>query len=234
MSDIKENQWEASIHEPFSPVLLETKVPKKFVDIVNKVGDEVLNDDQKSAKWDWSNNLVGKVHKEVQIPIVNKKDGDYCKHIMKTMCIAYLKNMIERKKAFIENDIILHHPIRGNLNPTNENINISQSWIVSQYKGEYNPWHQHSGHLSSVIYLKLPKGMKEFFDKESEDHYPIGGSIQFMFGEKQSLRSDTLTFRPEVGKMLIFPSWLKHSVYPFDANGERRSMSFNAYYVNKK
>ena len=115
-----------------------------------------------------------------------------------------------------------------------ENINISQSWIVSQYKGEYNPWHQHSGHLSAVIYLKLPKGMDEFFEKESEDHYPVGGAIQFMQGDKQDLRSDTLTFRPEVGKLLMFPSWLKHSVYPFDVDGERRSMSFNAYYVNKK
>ena len=234
MSNMKKEQWEATIHEPFSPVLLETKVPKKFVDIVNKVGDEVLNDETKSAKWDWSNNLVGKVHKEVQIPIVNKDDGDYCKHIMKTMCITYLKNMIGRKKAFIENDIILHHPIRGNLNPTNENINISQSWIVSQYKGEYNPWHQHSGHLSGVIYLKLPKDMMDFYAKEEQDHYPVGGTIQFMFGEKQTLRSDTLTFRPEVGKMLIFPSWLKHSVFPFDVDGERRCMSFNAYYVNKK
>ena len=224
----------SKFHEPFSPTIMETEVPKKFIDIVNKVGDEVLSDDKKSAQWDWSNHLVGKVHKEVQIPIVNKEDGDYCKDIMKAMCVEYLKNMISKSRAYIDNDIILHHPTRGNLHPSNENINISQSWIVSQYKGEYNPWHQHSGHLSSVIYLKLPKGMKEFFDKESKDHYPIGGSIQFMFGEKQTLRSDTLTFRPEVGKMLIFPSWLKHSVYPFDANGERRSMSFNAYYVNKK
>ena len=224
----------SKFHEPFSPTIMETEVPKKFIDIVNKVGDEVLSDDKKSAQWDWSNHLVGKVHKEVQIPIVNKEDGDYCKDIMKSMCGEYLKNMISKSRAYIDNDIILHHPTRGNLHPSNENINISQSWIVSQYKGEYNPWHQHSGHLSSVIYLKLPKGMREFFDKESKDHYPIGGSIQFMFGEKQTLRSDTLTFRPEVGKMLIFPSWLTHSVYPFDANGERRSMSFNAYYVNKK
>ena len=153
---------------------------------------------------------------------------------MKSMCVEYLKNMISKSRAYNDNDIILHHPTRGNLHPSNENINISQSWIVSQYKGEYNPWHQHSGHLSSVIYLKLPKGMREFFDKESKDHYPIGGSIQFMFGEKQTLRSDTLTFRPEVGKMIVFPSWLKHSVFPFDVDGERRSMSFNAYYVNKK
>ena len=100
MNNMKEEQWEATIHEPFSPVLLETKVPKKFVDIVNKVGDEVLNDETKSAKWDWSNNLVGKVYKEVQIPIVNKDDGDYCKHIMKTMCITYLKKYDRKKESF--------------------------------------------------------------------------------------------------------------------------------------
>ena len=39
--------------------------------------------------------------------------------------------------------------------------------------------------------------MDNFYEKELEDHYPVGGMIQFMFGEKQSLRSDTLTFRPE-------------------------------------
>ena len=228
------SKTEVKFYEPFSPTIMVMSVPKKFVDIVNTIGDEVLSDDKKSAKWDWSNHLVGKVHKEVQIPIVNKSDGDYCKNIMKSMCVEYLKNMISKSRAYIDNDVILHHPTRGNSNPTNENINISQSWIVSQYKGEYNPWHQHSGHLSSVIYLKLPKGMDKFYEKELEDHYPVGGSIQFMFGEKQTLRSDTLTFRPEVGKMIIFPSWLKHSVYPFDADGERRSMSFNAYYVNKK
>ena len=58
--------------------------------------------------------------------------------------------------------------------------------------------------------------MDEFFEKEGEDHYPVGGAIQFMQGDKQNFRNDTLTFRPEVGKMLVFPSWLKHSVYPFD------------------
>ena len=156
---------DVKFHEPFSPMIMETEVPKKFIDIVNKVGDEVLSDDKKSAQWDWSNHLVGKVHKEVQIPIVNKKDGDYCKNIMKSMCVEYLKDMISKNRAFIDNDVILHHPTRGNPNPTNENINISQSWIVSQYKGEYNPWHQHSGHLSAVIYLKIPKGMDKFYEK---------------------------------------------------------------------
>ena len=141
----------------------------------------------------------------------------------------YLKELISKGRAYIDN-MILHHPTKGNLHPTESNINISQSWIVSQYKGEYNPWHKHSGHLSGVIYLKIPEDMDKHFEKEMEDHYPVSGMIQFTYGESANLRSDTLTFKPEVGQFLIFPSWLKHSVYPFYCDGERRSMSFNVYY----
>ena len=211
---------------------MQTEVPDKFIKLINKIGDEVLSDDKKSTQFDWSDHLVGKVHKEVQIPMIDPNDANYCKSILKENCLMYLKELISKGRAYIDN-MILHHPTKGNLHPTESNINISQSWIVSQYKGEYNPWHQHSGHLSAVIYLKVPKGMDEFFEKEGEDHYPVGGAIQFMQGDKQNFRNDTLTFRPEVGKMLIFPSWLKHSVYPFDVDGERRSMSFNAYYVSR-
>ena len=31
--------------------------------------------------------------------------------------------------------------------------------------------------------------------------------------------------------MLIFPSWLLHSVYPFIGEEERRSIAFNANYI---
>ena len=225
---MSETNW----HRPFSPLILETTVPKDFINIINKIGDEVLSDENKSAQWDWSNHLVGKVHKEIQIPISNKKDSDYCKDVIKLGCVTYLKQMIRDKRAFISNSVILHNNQGGDVKE--DNINISQSWIVSQYKNEYNPWHQHSGDLSGVIYLKIPKDMNKFYEEESKDHYPVSGTIQFMTGEKQSFRSDTATFRPEVGKMLIFPSWLKHSVFPFYVDGERRCMSFNAYYVNKK
>ena len=72
--------------------------------------------------------------------------------------------------------------------------------------------------------------MNEAYAKEFKDHYPTTGLIEFMYGEKSDFRSDNLKFIPKVGKMLIFPSWLKHSVYPFYVDGERRSMSFNAHY----
>ena len=97
---------EMKFHKPFSPTIMETEVPKRFIDIVNEIGDEVLSDDKKSAQWDWSNHLVGKVHKEVQIPIVNKEDGDYCKSILRGACIDYLKYMMNICQTKIEKKVI--------------------------------------------------------------------------------------------------------------------------------
>ena len=210
-------------HEIFSQTIMEADVSKKFLDIVNNSADTVLSDDKQSVEWDWSHKLVGKVHKEVRIPITTKEDGTYCMGIMKQACVDYLKFLIKKNRAY---EWIR---IAGKEKPpTVENIHLAQSWIVSQYKHEYNPWHTHSGNFSSVIYLKIPDGMEDHFEKEKRDHYPTSGLIDFKFGEKQDMKSDTFLVHPELGKMLLFPSYLNHSVYPFYCDGERRSMSFNA------
>jgi hypothetical protein len=216
-------------HEIFSPTIMETEVSQKFLDIVNKVGDNVLSDDKQSVQWDWSHKLVGKVHKEIRIPITSKEDGSYCMGIMKEACVNYLKFLIKKNRAYEWTRIAGKEKP-----PTSENIHLSQSWIVSQYKNEYNPWHTHSGNFSSVIYLKIPDNMEEHFANEKRDHYPASGLIDFKFGEKQDMRSDTFLFHPQLGKMLLFPSWLNHTVYPFYCDGERRSMSFNANFFIPK
>jgi hypothetical protein len=33
--------------------------------------------------------------------------------------------------------------------------------------------------------------------------------------------------KPEVGKFFMFPSWLQHMVYPFQGDGERRTVAAN-------
>ena len=224
---------EVKFLEPFSATILECGVPDRFIEIVNGIGDEVLSDDTTSAEWDFSENLVGKVSKEVQIPLTNKEERKYTLDFMKESCLLYLQQMIEKNRSYEWNKMTgLGTP--ANLYPSIDNIHIAQCWLVSQYKNEYNPWHKHSGNFSSVMYLKIPEGMNDFMDKEYNDHYPASGLIQFMYGEAQDFRSDTLMCKPEVGKMFLFPSWLRHSVYPFYCEGERRSLSFNAYYKVKK
>ena len=75
------------------------------------------------------------------------------------------------KSAYIDN-MILHHPKHGNLHPIDQNIQISQSWIVSQYKGEYPCINT----VDIYIYLKVPNLWMSSLRK-SEDHYPVGGAI---------------------------------------------------------
>tara|TARA_B100001564_G_scaffold315781_1_gene290713 strand:+ start:1880 stop:2503 length:624 start_codon:yes stop_codon:yes gene_type:complete len=207
---------------------MESQVPDRFVEIINRTGDDVLSDDNKSAQWDWSHKLVGKVHKEVQIPISDKEEKEFLFNVMKQGCLDYLVHLREINKA---NG---WRRMAGDAVPTLDNIHLTQSWIVSQYAGEFNPWHHHTGDFSAVIYLKLPNGMNEEIAKDFEDHYPASGLIEFCYGDAQDFRSDNIKFMPEVGKLLIFPSWLKHFVYPFQCDGERRSMSFNAHMVVKK
>jgi len=67
--------------------------------------------------------------------------------------------------------------------------------------------------------------------EDYQDHYPSNGLIEFMYGESCDFRSDSLKFNPKVGKFFLFPSYLKHFVYPFHVKGERRSLSFNAHMV---
>ena len=210
-------------HRPFSPMIMESTVPDKFIKIVNDTADKVLGSESASIEWDWSHKLVGKVSKEVQIPVRNKEHRELLFSTMKGACVDYLKDCIKNNTAYG------WKTIADNAVPTMDNIHMAHSWIVSQYAGEYNPWHHHSGDFSAVIYLKLPPKMNEEIEKEWEDHYPANGLIEFMFGENQEFRSDNLKFKPEVGKLLVFPSWLKHFVYPFTSEGERRSMSFNAH-----
>ena len=95
-------------HQPFSPAIMETTVSNRFLDIVNKVGDEVLNDKEKSKKFDFSDNLVGKVHKEVKIPLVDD-DQDYVNSEIKQACIKYFEKMISNGHKVHYIQIMINH-----------------------------------------------------------------------------------------------------------------------------
>ena len=99
-------------YEPFSPIIMETKVPTKFVDIMNTIGDSVLSDDEKSVQWDHSSNLVGKVHKEVRIPAPKNEDKEFLFRTMKQGCVDYLKHVIKKGRARSWNSITKKQKIK--------------------------------------------------------------------------------------------------------------------------
>jgi hypothetical protein len=102
---------------------------------------------------------------------------------------------------------------------------------VRQFKNEYNPLHWHSGHISGVGYLKVPKFLGNTVQKQKEEKKSVNlnGNLQLVHGNRMFLCDSTATFKPEVGDFYFFPNYMMHAVYPFaNNNEERRSISFNA------
>ena len=107
---------------------------------------------------------------------------------------------------------------------------LLKTWVVRQYQNEYNPVHWHSGHISGAGFLKVPKNLGDYSQKEikQEKEY-FGGTLNLIHGSRMFLSESTFSIKPEVGDFYFFPHYLMHAVYPFKGTEEeRRSISFNA------
>ncbi|MBJ7380206.1 MAG: 2OG-Fe(II) oxygenase family protein [Polynucleobacter sp.] len=105
-------------------------------------------------------------------------------------------------------------------------------WININSKGAYNVPHEHPGYCwSGSYYVKVPEsktergGFIEFLDFK-----PVIPSIE-MIGSP--LLGDKYRIKPEEGLLLLFPSHLKHWVYPNEGEQERISIAFNIRYESK-
>ena len=106
---------------------------------------------------------------------------------------------------------------------------IESAWFNNQKDDEFNPIHFHEGILSGVLYLKIP----EYLPARKRKNDFASGAIFFMGNQGAStglFTSQSFAVSPKVGDIFLFPSSLKHMVYPFrtaDGKGIRRSLSFN-------
>ena len=192
--------------KPFGPSIGKTKISKKFSDKLNNEFDIKSN----SKKIDYSSKLASQIKNELKI------SNSFIKKYLE-------KELIKKINKFFSNDKIKNI----------KKIKILNLWVVRQFKGEYNPIHYHEGDLSGVGYLKLPKGMtnnKMIKNKKLKTN----GTIDFINGQKGFLSKSIYNVVPKIGDLLIFPNYLMHTAYPFNVEGERRSLSFNAEIVFKK
>ena len=125
---------------------------------------------------------------------------------------------------------------------------VEQAWTNHGYAGDYNPYHDHpfmgtypSGHqctaaLSGFFWLKVPECisvLEEMPDTITDANGKINGFTHITWGHHTVHDIKKLKFvsekylKPKEGEMWIFPNWLKHQVYPFFGEGERRSMAMN-------
>ena len=118
------------------------------------------------------------------------------------------------------------------LKATNKKItkfNVIDTWVVRQFKNEFNPTHWHGGHVSGAGFLKVPKTLGNFVQDKGDKNY-TGGTLNLLHGTRQFLSNSIFQIQPKVGHFYLFPNYMMHTVYPFKGTEEeRRSISFNAF-----
>ena len=184
---------------PFGPKIAIVKIPKKIVNNINEEVDKIIGDKKRSRKNDYSKKLVGQVMQEIKL------DNKFIK-----------KNFLK----FIKDNIKKY--IKQSSKRSVKKISLKSLWVVRQFKNEYNPIHFHSGNISGVGYLKIPKNINK-----SKKRLKTNGTIDFIHGSKSFLSDSLFNHNPKVGDMILFPNNLMHTAYPFKREGERRSFSFN-------
>ena len=196
--------------------------PKEFVDELNTFIDEVIIPYDK----DYSHSLVGQVRqdeksKQLMFPMDEHKFAVEFKKILDSCATNYIQQAYKKQS----------------------HAETYDAWTVHSYAGDYNPRHSHGvatpAGLSSLMWLKVPdciKNLKSSVDANTGLNHASGlidGWTQFTW----ELNSSQDLFRmkcqsqeavqPAEGRLLIWPNWLDHEVFPFFGEGERRTFVAN-------
>tara|TARA_Y100000992_G_scaffold167996_1_gene112899 strand:- start:381 stop:1145 length:765 start_codon:yes stop_codon:yes gene_type:complete len=202
----------------FGPQTANVMLPDDALNAMIKMTDNII-EDKKSLSH--GQNLAGVIDKELKI---YKSDMDEAgvDQLLESCVKSYVVHCARQHGMFKEHYVI--------------DSNVNSAWVVSQYANEYNPIHNHTGcEISAVIYLKVPnvKGRRNLQSKKGKGD--SDGDISFVYCTASQRNEDIfekglVQITPKPGLMLMFPSYLGHTVYPFIGEGERRCIAYNATY----
>tara|TARA_X000000368_G_scaffold412771_1_gene399693 strand:+ start:578 stop:1168 length:591 start_codon:yes stop_codon:yes gene_type:complete len=106
-----------------------------------------------------------------------------------------------------------------------QSVKISSMWAIINEKGAWNQKHQHSNSdISAAYYVTAHEGCGDivFYDPRPARVYkqPIAKSPNKLNGTVNAIK-------PEAGMLVLFPSYLDHSVNPNMSDKKRIVISFN-------
>ena len=162
----------------------------------------------------------------------------YCLQKEKTEPTDCYSNVNGWQKEFDLNDVVfleLQSKIDEKIEEIAEEYNIKSSisvkrqlsWMNVNRKGSYNHVHIHPRKfLSAVFYVTAPENCGEIVFEDSRlqrsSHEPSN-----WFSEMNPLTFHSTGYIPEVGKLVVFPSWVKHYVTQSLSDEPRISLAFD-------
>jgi len=211
------NTTDFNLMKPFGPDIGLFTIPSEVLDRLIKITDKVLDD---KKRVDWGTHLVGQVKEEPWVSNEMLQEAGVYDYLQGMLYNYVAQSLTRAQHEFETIDVKLDH-----------------MWTVSQYENEYNPIHFHTYcDLSAVLWLKMPP-----FDQRAKNgklpEYKVqrDGMIEFVYKTAcpGGLEKGSISFSPTPGRLAIFPSNLLHTVYPFQGDGERRSVAFNSHWNAK-
>ena len=190
-------------YSPFGPMIAKTRVPDALIDKLNRYADQAI-----ARQEGGGGPLLG----ELSLPGGLVSDGD------ENSLAAFSTRCLKRYLGIADDR-------------DDARIRFENFWMVRHISGTSSPVHFHSGDMSGVLYLKMPDHIANQAAEERQTYINArrAAHITFLIGGKQRFSKSLISFKPEVGDFYIFPGWLLHVVEPFIGEGERRSLSFNAF-----
>ena len=199
--------------------LMAVQFPEAFTDDINKHIDEVII----PSKVSHSSQLVGQINRnekseQYTFPLNDEVGKDF-----KTVVDRVATSLLRDKTGYARDSI----------------AEAFEAWTVHSYEGDYNPLHDHGTKatmgLSCIFYMKVPQQIRNLTGEISLNNSSgaVDGFTYLTWGtnghrDVNMLRPVTEEYiKPVEGMLIMFPSWLRHSVNPFFGEGERRTFSAN-------
>ena len=217
---------EVTVHNMASVFVMQTEMPINMVNDINDYLDEYKEDENKKSLAD---TLVGQIYQGEQLLMDNADPRleEYTDFVC-GLGADYINFFTQQTGTKLK---------------APKAVAIDETWSVHSYEGDYNPIHDHGTKtimgISTTGWTKVPQQILDQPVAGSPEYSLYNtsgvcdGYIAFNYGLNQLMDTDRLrppqsfVMQPEVGKLLVFPSWLQHMVYPFKGEGERRTIASN-------
>jgi hypothetical protein len=217
---------EVEIHPMPALFLMETQMPEKMVKDLNTYLDDLLKQDDRESL---ASELVGQIHRGEQLTMDPEHEllQEYCQFLT-GLGASYVNTVMEKTGHSLKKP---------------RQIEVDEAWSVHSFEGDYNPIHDHGTKtimgISTTGWTKVPQqildqptaGSPQY--SKYNDSGACDGYLAFSYGRSQIMDVErlrppqTAEVQPQVGRLLVFPSWLQHMVYPFFGKGERRTVASN-------
>ena len=217
---------EVQLHTLPSVLMMEMYLSQEMIITLNNYLNHLLKDKDRPSH---AGTLVGQIHQGEQLTMDHE-----------AVELQEFRNLICNMGA----DYINTFSQVTGVTVNQKDVYNDELWSVHSYEGDYNPIHDHGTKtimgISTTCWTKVPKQIGQKGEAAHSSEYTLYGDsgacdgfLAFNYGRNEIMNAERLrppqsaSIQPKVGRLLMFPSWLQHMVYPFFGEGERRTVAAN-------